>query len=325
MKKICLILFLTIFFIIIHCMTSYAQQRPKGKLIVFHAGSLSVPFAKIEKAFEEKYPEVDVMREAGGSTKMARLISEVGKPADVMAAADYTVIDDLLIPKFTAWEVRFASNQLVLCYTPKSRYSDKVNSKNWYKILQKKGVIWGQADPNLDPCGYRALMVMQLAERFYGSPGLYNRLLASRSEAAIRPKSVELISLLKTGNIDYAWEYLSVAVQHGLEYVKLPDEINLGNSKFDSFYKLAKVKVAGRKPGTWTVKIGKSCTYGVTILKNSANKEAAVAFVEYLIDPEGGLKILQESGQPPIIPCLTGSVQMYQAVPDALKKFVRPH
>ena len=44
---------------------------PSGKLTIFHAGSLTVPFAAIEKAFEAKYPEVDVLREAGGSTKMA--------------------------------------------------------------------------------------------------------------------------------------------------------------------------------------------------------------------------------------------------------------
>ena len=60
-----------------------AMATPKGKLIIFHAGSLTVPFAKIEKEFEAKYPEVDVLREAGGSTKMARLISEVGKSADI--------------------------------------------------------------------------------------------------------------------------------------------------------------------------------------------------------------------------------------------------
>lgn len=51
---------------------------PSGKLIVFHAGSLTVPFAAIEKEFEARHPDVDVLREAGGSTKMARLISEVG-------------------------------------------------------------------------------------------------------------------------------------------------------------------------------------------------------------------------------------------------------
>ena len=46
--------------------------NPSGKVRVFHAGSLTVPFKAIEKAFETQYPEVDILREAGGSTKMAR-------------------------------------------------------------------------------------------------------------------------------------------------------------------------------------------------------------------------------------------------------------
>ncbi|MCD4718588.1 MAG: tungstate ABC transporter substrate-binding protein WtpA, partial [Desulfobacula sp.] len=190
------------------------QAGPKDKLTIFHAGSLTVPFAKIEKAFEAKYPDVDVQREAGGSTKMARLISEVGKPADIMASADYKVIDNNLIPNFAAWNVRFATNQLVLCYTDQSRYADQVTDKNWYKILQKKDVVWGHSDPNLDPCGYRSIMVLQLAEKFYNVDGLYQKLIDNRPQKNIRPKSVELVNLLKTGHMDYAWEYLSVAIQH---------------------------------------------------------------------------------------------------------------
>ena len=47
------------------------SAEPQGKLIIFHAGSLTVPFAKIEKDFEAKYSNVNVLREGGGSTKMA--------------------------------------------------------------------------------------------------------------------------------------------------------------------------------------------------------------------------------------------------------------
>ena len=97
----------------------------------------------------------------GGSTKMARLISEVGKPADIMASADYVVIDKNLIPNFASWNARFATNQMVLCYTDKSKYAGEINSDNWYEILLKPGVVWGHSDPNLDPCGYRSLMVLQ--------------------------------------------------------------------------------------------------------------------------------------------------------------------
>jgi molybdate/tungstate transport system substrate-binding protein len=297
-------------------------QGPTGTVTIFHAGSLSVPFEAMEKAFEAQYPQVDLQREAAGSTKCARKIADLKKPCDIMASADYTVIDKLLIPAYTDWNIRFATNQLVLCYTDISAYADKINKKNWYEILQKEGVIWGHSDPNLDPCGYRSLMVMQLAEKYYKKPGLYDQLLANRPKENIRPKSVELISLLQTGNMDYAWEYLSVAVQHDLNYIVLPDEINLGNYKYDDFYAQAVVKVTGKKPGTFMELKGKSCTYGVTLIKDTPNREAAIAFLQYLLDPQGGLQILKEMGQPPFVPCRVPTENMKALLPAELQKLV---
>jgi len=128
--------------------------------------------------------------------------------------------------------------------------------------------------------------------------------------------------LLKTGNMDYAWEYLSVAVQHDLKFIKLPDNINLGNYKYDAFYKQAKVKVTGKKPGTWMTKTGKSCTYGITLLKNANNKEAAVAFLKFLMSSNGGLKILKDMGQPPFIPCRVSSDKAKSQLPASLRNLV---
>ena len=301
---------------------AWSEPSLKGDVIIFHAGSLTVPLAKMEKEFEAKYPGVDVKREAGGSTKMARMISELGKPADIMASADYMVINKSLIPGFASWNIRFATNQLVLCYTDKSKFADKINQDNWYEILAKKGVQWGHSDPNLDPCGYRSLMVMKLAEPFYNKPGLYEKLIANRPKANVRPKSVELVSMLQTGHLDYAWEYLSVAVQHKLKYVKLPDKINLGNYKYDDFYKQAKVEVSGKKPGTKMTRIGKSCTYGVTLIKDAPNKVAAVAFLHYMLSPDHGLKILKDLGQPPFIPARVPSEEAKNKLPAQLQGLV---
>ena len=50
-----------------------------GKIVIFHAGSLTIPLAEMEKRFETRHPGVDIERKSGGSTKMARLISENGK------------------------------------------------------------------------------------------------------------------------------------------------------------------------------------------------------------------------------------------------------
>lgn len=318
MKKVlifmCIVTMLTI--------TVQALAEPKGKLVMFHAGSLSVPFEAIEKAFEAKYPKVDLQREAAGSQACARKITDLKKPCDIMASADHKVIDKLLIPNNAEWNIRFATNQLVLCYTDKSKYANEVNAKNWHEILQRKGVIWGHSDPNLDPCGYRALMVLQLAEKYYKISGLYDKMIANRPKENIRPKSVELVSLLQTGNMDYAWEYLSVAVQHGLKYVALPDEINLGNYKYDNFYGQAVVKVTGKKPGTFMDMKGDSVTYGVTMLKDAPNREAAIAFLKYMLDPQGGLKILKEQGQPPFVPCRVPTAKMKASIPEELQKLV---
>ncbi|MBW1971618.1 MAG: tungstate ABC transporter substrate-binding protein WtpA [Deltaproteobacteria bacterium] len=297
--------------------------EPKGKVIIFHAGSLTLPFYKMEKIFEAKYPKIDIVREPAGSRRCARKITDLKKACDIMASADYTVIDEMLIPEYANFNIQFATNRVVLCYTDKSRYANEINPDNWYKILLKKGVVWGHSDPNADPCGYRSLMVMQLAEKYYKMPNLYKKLLANRPKKNIRPKSVELISLLKTGNMDYAWEYLSVAVQHELKYLDLPKEINLGFPKYSDFYKQAKVKVTGKKPGIFITKQGKSITYGVTLIKQSPNKEAAILFLKYLLSPDGGLKILDNMGQPPFVPPIVANKKMIKLLPESLKGLVK--
>jgi molybdate/tungstate transport system substrate-binding protein len=298
------------------------SAEPQGQLVMFYAGSLSMPFNDMEKAFETAYPKVDLVREGSGSTQAARKVTELKKPCDIVASADYKVIDKLLIPDFADWNIRFASNQLVLCYTDKSKFADQINADNWYDVIQKKGVSWGHSDPNLDPCGYRALMVIQLAEKFYQKPGLNDAILASRPQANVRPKAEELISMLQTGNMDYAWEYLSVAVQHGLKYIVLPDKINLGNYAQDDYYAQAVVKVAGKEPGTSMEIKGDSCTYGVTLIKSAPNPEAAIAFLKFMMSPDKGLKILKDQGQPPFIPCIVPSPQMKEKLPPELKPLV---
>jgi len=309
--------------LLVYPQTGWAKNKqPTGKVIIFNAGSLTIPFTKMEKAFEANHPGVDIVREAAGSRRCARKISDLKKPCDIMASADFTVIDTMLIPEYANWNIRFATNRLVLCYTDKSRYADKINAGNWYEILTKKGVVWGHSDPNADPCGYRSLMVLQLAEKHYKKPGLYQKLINSRPKENIRPKSVELIALLQTGNMDYAWEYRSVAVQHGLKFVELPDQINLGNYKYDNLYKQAIAELTGKKPGTTIKKKGKSCTYGVTLIKDAPNREAAVAFLQYMLNPEGGLKILKEMGQPPFIPCRVSTAEMMAILPAGLQKLV---
>jgi len=64
-----------------------------------------------------------------------------------MLSADYSVIDNLLIPEYASWNIRFASNEIVIAYRPESAYSSIFREDNWPDILLKDDVIIGRADP----------------------------------------------------------------------------------------------------------------------------------------------------------------------------------
>ncbi|AXH09395.1 tungstate ABC transporter substrate-binding protein WtpA [Malaciobacter halophilus] len=286
----------------------------KEKIIVFHAGSLSVPFSQIEKAFETKYPQYDVQREASGSRAAARKISEIGRAADVMASADYKVIDNLLIPNHAKFNAQFATNEMAIAYTANSKYANEINSKNWPEIFLRDGVKVGHSNPNMDPCGYRSILVTKLAEDFYKIPDFYNKLLGygksykvgeeNKKKVIVRPKETDLLGLIEANAYDYLYIYKSVAKQHGLKYITLPKEVSLKDNENADFYKTAKFDIDGKKPGTFITKTGASMVYGITVAQNKkspANKEGAIKFVNFVLSSKGQ-EIMKKNGQGVINP-----------------------
>lgn len=288
-----------------------------GDLIIFHAGSLSVPMKEITDAFKKENPKVNILMEAAGSVECARKITDLKKPCDIMASADYKVIDKLLIPDFADWNIKFASNEMAIVYTDKSKRSNEINKDNWYNILLNKDVQIGRADPNADPCGYRAVLVTKLAEEYYKQKGLSGRILGKNKEN-MRPKETDLIAVLESGNVDYIFLYRSVAEQHKLKYITLPDEINLKNPTFSELYNSVSVEINGKKPGEKITQKGEPMIYGITIPKNAPNNAVALAFVKFLLTKEKGMAIMEKLGQPSVVPSPTNS---FDKIPDELKAF----
>jgi molybdate/tungstate transport system substrate-binding protein len=285
---------------ILTLLTSFScTQPPQKKLIIFHAGSLSIPLKHITAEFNKKHPNINVILEPAGSRTCARKITDLNRTADIMFSADSSVIETLLIPKHTDWNINFATNEMAIMYTAKSKYADKITADNWHEILMKKEVTYGHSDPNADPCGYRSQLVWQLAEKHYKTPGLYESL--KNKDHIIRPKETDLLALLESYNLDYLFIYRSVAEQHHGEFIVLPDSINLKSKKHAAFYKNAELKITGKKPGEWITKKGKPMVYGVTILKNAQNTKMALKYVEFVLS-EQGRAILSGLGQPPIFP-----------------------
>ncbi|MFZ4521254.1 MAG: tungstate ABC transporter substrate-binding protein WtpA [Bacteroidales bacterium] len=313
MKK----LFLALILGLASLLSGYAQQKLTGDLVIFHAGSLSVPMKEISAAFKKVHPDVNILMESAGSVESARKVTDLNKPCDIMASADYKVIDNMLIPKFAEWNIKFVSNEMCIVYTEKSRYANKITDKNWFEILMKKDVAFGRADPNSDPCGYRSLMTMQLAEKYYKKPGLTDQL-SGKDQNYMRPKEVDLIAVLESQSVDYIFLYKSVAIQHGLKYVVLPTEINLKDPKLTELYNTAVVSINGKEPGQKVNMKGEPMIYGVTLISNAPNKPAAVAFLQFMLSKDQGMKILEKDGQPSMIP---QSNPNFEKLPASLKPF----
>lgn len=290
-----------------------------GDLMIFHAGSLSVPFKQMAQAFERENPGVRVLLEAAGSRDCARKITELGRPCDVLGSADYAVIDTMLIPEYAKWNIKFAGNEMAVVYDGKSRHADEVTPENWPRIVLLDDVAFGRSDPNSDPCGYRTLLMWRLAENYYGEKDLAERL--SRKDLRyMRPKETDLLALLETHAVDYIFLYRSVAEQHGLKWVPLPDAINLKKLGLAEAYGKATVELTGATPGSTITRKGEPMVYGVTIPSNAPNPKAALAFVTFLLEKDKGLAIMTRNGQPSVVPSPTNT---YDKLPQTLRKFAK--
>lgn len=271
------------------------------KLLVVHAGSLAIPFKEISKEFMKSYPEVEVMLESYGSRTAARQVSDLKRQVDVLASADSDVIRKLLYPEYADFCINFTTNEMVLVYTSKSLFKEEINMSNWFDIILRDGVETGHSDPNSDPCGYRAVLTMKLSEKFYKKPGLFKILKNSIKKKNIRPKEVDLLAMLETGELDYLFIYRSVAEQHKLEHLSLPAQVNLRSAEFADLYSTVSINISGKKPGEMITKKGAPMVYGMTIPKTVQHRAWAVKFIDFILN-EKGREIMMRNGQPVLSP-----------------------
>ena len=263
-------------------------------LRIIHAGALQRVIENCINHFSKQNSGIKVEIKGVGSREGAkRLLS--GEKYDIIALADQSLFAELLVPDLVENYFVFAADQIVIGYDPSSRGSKEITQENWVDLLLKDQVSFARSDHHLDPCGYRTLMVWQLAEKFYDKPGLYSKMEASCIPYTIYPKSIELAEALFRRKVDYAFLYSSEAKQLGLPYLVLPSKINLSNPAYANFYDQAAVTVESKIPGKNTIIHGNPIEFAIGFSKDSPYPELAQSFVDILTGPEGSL-ILDECG-----------------------------
>lgn len=327
---------------------SYVASSESGTLIIFAAASLSNSMNATAAEFEKQHPNVDVQIQYGGSSDLIKQITQLNKTVDIFASADYGLIDKQLMPDYTTWNLKYAQNELVIAYTDKSQNSSQINANNWYQILAQNDVKFGIADPNSAPAGYRAVMMMQLANSYYNNSEIFNlisensaitsqangtgyvissptNLNPNTAKLVSRPNVRETLTLLESDSVDYVFVYKSDAQQQassGVKYMQLPEELRLSSTAFEPKYKEIKLTQFSDSTNKTQIKTQtlSPIVYGITILTKAPAYGLATQFMELLLSSTGQ-KISQDNFIDPISPAIAtnGSTN----IPSALNSYIK--
>jgi len=341
--------------VVVGSVSAFLLSQGKTALTVVCAESLMFPMSRVAQAFQVSNPNVEVQLEGMGSIQVIRQVTELGIKADVLMVADCSLIPTMMynstIPDsnqtYANWYVRFSTSSVVLAYTNQSKYADEINATNWYSVLERPNVSFGFPNPMIDALGYRVLMTIQLASTYYNDSTIFNSLVTQNFDPPIssvsnqsgytifvpdvqqprsdkillRSSSIQLIPLLEAGSIDYCFLYLSNAKQYGLSYVQLPDQINLGNSQYESYYQQVQVTFAYQRfASIGPNREGDTIYFGLTIPNNAPHPDLAVEFVNYILSGEGK-DIFASCRQPVFSPSFTDNIK---ALPADLRSSVVP-
>ncbi len=228
-------------------------SRQQDTVLVFVAASLTNALRPQLDSFSSQTGAI-VLTESGGSVEHARKITELHRVPDLAIFADADVFPQMLVPQYVTWWATFARNRMVIAYTDRSTAHDSITPQNWPSILTRRGIEVGRSDPKIAPVGYRTIRLFARAESVYRSPGLAGRLLENAPEKNVRANAADLAALLAAGELDYIYDYESVARANAFRFVPLPAEVT-----------------------------GVPITYALSIPRQAPHPAAAARFLEYLM------------------------------------------
>jgi molybdate/tungstate transport system substrate-binding protein len=209
-----------------------ACDRPAGQgsslgkdtAVVFIAASLTNAIRPQLDSFAAAHG-LTLLTESGASMEHVRKLTELHRIPDLILLADDDVFPKHLAPNYTTWWADFARNRMVVAYTDRSKAAKEITETNWHRVLTRPGIEVGRADPMLAPVGYRTLTMFALASLRYGQADLAQKLVANAPAKNVRSNAAELAVLLAAGELDYIYDYESVARAQNFKYIAMPPEI----------------------------------------------------------------------------------------------------
>ena len=252
-----------------------------GEVAVFHADSLAGPMRELKAAYEARSPGVTLSLTSGVSRQLAERILK-GEACDVFAPSSPAVIDEDLMPRriegtgreAAAWYVVFSANEMVVITAKGNPLGIRRASD-----LAQPDVRFVRVTGERDLATGRTLEFLKRATAAEGNPDLAPKIAGGAIALdAGKPITVpDAVNAVRDGKANAGVVYYSAAVaaRNDIEIVRFPDGVNMSEA----------IRNAATVPGT------------------ARNAAEATAFVAFLLTPDAQ-KILQETGQPPVVPAI---------------------
>jgi molybdate/tungstate transport system substrate-binding protein len=264
---------------------SSAGGRSQGTVSVLYAGSLE---NLMEHDLGPAFRRADGYGFQGfgaGSTELVSQIKGGIRRGDVFISASPKAnkgLEGASNGNWSDWYITFASSPLVIGYNPHSRFASQFRSKPWYEVITQPGIRVGVTDPKLDPKGKLTVEALNDAAAALHMPPLARVL----SKFTVFPEET-LIGRLEAGQLDAGFFYTVEAKGQNI-------------------------------PTTALTPVNKDAEYTVTVLKGAPDRQGALAFVRFLLDPNARAT-LRRRGLVVLAPKLVGSVA---AVPQELRALI---
>jgi len=249
-----------------------ASANHSGSVDVLYAGSLlDVMQQKIDPAFH-RATGYSVAGISNGSAALASEIKGGTEVGDIFLSASTKVDSTLEGAANGNWVStyhEFGRSQLILCYNPSSKFAPLLRREPWFDVVDKPGFILGRTDPATDPKGVLAVDALRGVAQSFDLPHLAP-LATSKSNVF---SETSLVGELQAGQIDAGFFYQIEASAAHLKTLPL-----VGTSLF--------------------------AKYTVAQLKNAPHPAAAVAFINFILGPEGR-SLQRADGISPLVPAPT--------------------
>ncbi len=241
--------------------TGQGGAGQNATLNVYAAASLTSAFQELGKRFEETHPGVAVRFNFAGSQTLVAQMSQ-GAPADVFASADTSNMEKAKAKGLVESDQVFAKNSLVLI-TPKS---NPAGLQKYEDLTRAHRVILGVQDV---PIGRYGRQSLQQADGVFGngfSATVLSHVVSQETDVK------QIVNKIVLGEGDAAFVYRTDAqgaTADKVRVIPVPKSVN--------------VEVA----------------YPIAVMKQSAHKDLAKAFVEFILSREAQ-DILHSNGFDPI-------------------------